>query len=75
MKNYKPLNPHREGIARTIKATYQKQSLANFIRKGSMGATGVIEYEQIQKDLLGYSISMVEKEELVFPEMYIVPKA
>ena len=46
MKNYKPLNPHREGIARTIKATYQKQSLANFIRKGSMGATGVIEYER-----------------------------
>lgn len=45
MKIYKPLNPYRVGIARTIKATYQKQSLANFIRKGSMGATGVIEYD------------------------------
>ena len=42
---YKPLNPYRVGIARTIKATYQKQSLANFIRKGSMAATAVIEYE------------------------------
>ena len=38
------------GIARTIKATYQKNSVANFIRKGSMGATGVIEYEQDNTD-------------------------
>ena len=42
---YKPLNPYRVGVARTIKATYQKQSLANFIRKGSMAATAVIEYD------------------------------
>ena len=42
---YKPLNPYRVGIARTIKATYQKQSPANFIRKGSMAATAVIEYD------------------------------
>ena len=41
----KLLNPYMVGIARTIKATYQKNSLANFIRKGSMGATGVIEYD------------------------------
>ena len=39
-----PLNPHTQGIARTIKANYYKQSLANFTRGGSMGATGVIEY-------------------------------
>ena len=45
MKIYKPLNPYIVGIARTIKATYQKQSLANFIRKGSMAATAVIEYD------------------------------
>ena len=45
MKMYKPLNPYRVGIARTIKATYQKQSPANFIRKGSMAATAVIEYD------------------------------
>ena len=45
MKMYKPLNTYKDGTCRTIKATYQKQSLANFIRKGSMGATGVIEYE------------------------------
>ena len=42
----KPLNPHTQGIARTIKANYHKQSLANFTRGGSMGATGVIEYEE-----------------------------
>ena len=41
----KPLNPYTQGIARTIKANYHKQSLANFTRGGSMGATGVIEYE------------------------------
>ena len=45
MMTQEPLNPYRVGIARTIKATYQKQSPANFIRKGSMAATGVIEYE------------------------------
>ena len=42
---YKPLNPYIVGIARTIKATYQKNSPANFIRNGSMAATAVIEYE------------------------------
>lgn len=41
----KPLNQHTQGIARTIKANYYKQSLANFTRGGSMGATGVIEYD------------------------------
>lgn len=41
----KPLNPHTQGIARTIKANYHKQSLAKFTRGGSMGATVVIEYE------------------------------
>lgn len=50
MKMYEPLNPYMVGIARTIKATYQKQGPANFIRKGSMGATGVIEYEQNNTD-------------------------
>ena len=45
----KPLNPHTQGIARTIKANYHKQSLANFTRGGSMGATGVIEYEEGEK--------------------------
>lgn len=40
-----PLNPHTQGIARTIKANYYKQSLANFTRGGSMGSTGVIEYD------------------------------
>ena len=48
----KPLNQHTQGIARTIKANYYKQSLANFTRGGSMGATGVIEYEdEIQEYL------------------------
>lgn len=45
----KPLNQHTQGIARTIKANYYKQSLANFTRGGSMGATGVIEYEEGEK--------------------------
>ena len=41
----KPLNQYTQGIARTIKANYYKQSLTNFTRGGSMGATGVIEYD------------------------------
>lgn len=38
-----PLND-QEGLCRTLKSQYQKNSLANFTRQGSMGATAVIEY-------------------------------
>jgi hypothetical protein len=31
------------GVSRTIKAQYYKSSLANFIRRDSLGATAVIE--------------------------------
>ena len=41
----KPLNPMPDGTCRTIKSQYQNSSMANFIRKGSMAATEVIEYE------------------------------
>ena len=43
-----PINPMPDGSCRTIKAQYQQSSLANFIRGGGYGATGVIEivYEQ-----------------------------
>lgn len=35
------------GVARTIKAAYNKSSMANFVTQGSFGATGVIEiYEE-----------------------------
>lgn len=34
-----------EGMARTIKAQYYKNSLANFIRQDGLGATAVIEME------------------------------
>ena len=38
-------NPDNAGdsIFRTIKATQQNQSFANFIHSGSFGATGIIE--------------------------------
>lgn len=39
------LNPEPDGTCRTIKANYYKVSLANFLRRGSMGATGVMAYE------------------------------
>lgn len=35
------INPHEEGISRTIKAQYAKTSQANFLRSGTFGATGV----------------------------------
>lgn len=38
-------NPEPDGTCRTIKANYYKMSLANFVRGGSMGATGVMAYE------------------------------
>lgn len=40
-----PLNPMPDGTCRTIKRQYQQSSLANFIRGGAYGATGVIVYE------------------------------
>lgn len=36
-----------DGIFRTIKATQQNQSFANFLHKGSFGATGIIEFYEI----------------------------
>lgn len=37
------LNPYRGGTVRTIKANYQKVSLANLIRTDALGATGIME--------------------------------
>lgn len=34
-----------EGVARTIKAQFYKNSLANFIRQDGLGATAVMEFE------------------------------
>lgn len=34
-----------DGTARTIKRQYQQASLANFIRRDGLGATGVIQYD------------------------------
>ena len=34
-----------QGVVRTIKAQYYKNSLANFIRQDGLGATAVIEFE------------------------------
>ena len=43
MKKVTPMNPMPDGTCRTLKAQYQQSSLANFIRGGGYGATGVIE--------------------------------
>ena len=40
-----PLNPQNDGTCRPIKANYYKMSIANFVRGGSMGATGVMAYD------------------------------
>ena len=40
-----PLNPMDDGTCRTIKSQYQRHSLANFIRRDGLAATGVIEYD------------------------------
>lgn len=40
-----PYNPMPDGTCRTIKRQYQQSGLANFLRGGCYGATGVIEIE------------------------------
>lgn len=42
VKAVKSLNPYEDGTCRTIKSQYYKNSLANFVRRGGYGATGVI---------------------------------
>ena len=37
-----PINATPEGLARTIKAQYYKNGVANFLRTDGFGATGVI---------------------------------
>lgn len=39
--NQIPLNPMEDGTCRPIKSQYWKNSLANFVRGGSYGATAV----------------------------------
>ena len=42
VKFVRALNPYEDGTCRTLKSQYYKNSLANFIRRGGYGATGVI---------------------------------
>lgn len=44
-----PLNPYKDGTARTIKAQYQQSSMANFKRQDGLGATGVLCISQATK--------------------------
>lgn len=44
------LNPEKDGTCRTIKTQYFKNSIANFIRQDSLGATGVVEIKQATKE-------------------------
>ena len=45
-----PINTEPDGSCKTIKAQYYKNGVANFIRGGHYGATGVIEYYEQQCD-------------------------
>lgn len=47
----KIINGEQDGCARTLKASYYKTSIANMLRKGTYGATGVV-----KTDEQGYSI-------------------
>lgn len=44
-----PLNPYKDGTARTIKAQYQQSSMANFKRQDGLGAMGVLCIHQATK--------------------------
>lgn len=41
-----PMNAEEDGSCKTIKAQYQQSSLANFVRGGTWGATGVMVIEE-----------------------------
>lgn len=43
--NQIPLNPMEDGTCRPIKSQYWKNSLANFVRGGSYGATAVAVFD------------------------------
>ena len=49
------LNPYRGGTVRTIKANYQKVSLANLISTDALGATGIMEIYDEECDTSGES--------------------
>lgn len=51
MKKIEPLNPMPDGTCRTLKYQYQKNGIANFIRKGSFAATGIIEIEYEERNI------------------------
>lgn len=44
------INPYH-GVSRTVKATYYKSSLANFLHTESRGAGGVLIIERYEKTL------------------------
>jgi hypothetical protein len=46
MSNKRIINPAEGCTARTIKAQYFKNGVANFIRSDGLGATAVMEYEE-----------------------------
>lgn len=56
----KSINTEPDGVCRTIKAQYGQSSLANFIRGGTFGATGVIVIE----DNTDRELVPIKKEEL-----------
>lgn len=63
-----PLNPDKNGLCRTIKAQYGKNSKSNFEREGSMAATGATDGYRIRKlterecfRLMGVSDSDIDK--------------
>ena len=45
-----PLNPYKDGKARTIKSQYYKNGHANFARQDGLGATGVVQIGNIVDD-------------------------
>lgn len=49
----KPLNTDKDGLCKTIKAQYYKNSTKNFLEKGAFGATGVISCDMRGRNL-GY---------------------
>ena len=58
----KPFNQYDDGTCRTIKHQYYKNSYANFIRTGDMGATGVevAKVITVGNDALGNGTKLIE---------------
>lgn len=66
------LNPHEDGLCRTLKAQYSKNGVQNFARTDSFGATGVIAVGDISHSRLRkmFEDGKIDPDKILFIDAY-----